>query len=107
TSATFSVVLKSQPLGPVSIALSSNPAAESTLSPTALSFTTANWKTAQTVTVTGADDGTVGTSTPYSVVTAAAVSALDSGYNGFNAADVACTNTTPAAPPPPPPPPAP
>jgi hypothetical protein len=100
TTATFSVVLKSQPLGPVSIALTSDTPTEGTVAPAALSFTVANWNTAQTVTVTGVDDGTTGMMTPYKIVSAAAVSALDASYNGLNALDVACVNTTPVAPPP-------
>jgi hypothetical protein len=96
TTATFTVVLKSQPLGPVSIALSSDTPTEGKATPATLSFTAMNWNTAQTVTVTGVDDGTMSMMTPYKIVTAAAVSAMDSNYNGFNAADVACVNTTPA-----------
>ena len=101
TSVTFTVVLKSQPLGPVSIALSSDVPTVGKVAPGSLSFTTMNWNTAQTVTVTGVDDGSMGTMTPYKIVTAAAVSALDANYNGLNAADVACTNATPPPPPPP------
>jgi Calx-beta domain len=101
TSATFNVVLKSQPLGPVSIALSSDTPTEGKPTPATLSFTAMNWNVGQMVTVTGQDDGTTGTMTPYKIVTAAAVSAMDAAYNGLNAADVACINTTPAAPPPP------
>ncbi|HET7540672.1 MAG TPA: Calx-beta domain-containing protein [Polyangiaceae bacterium] len=98
TSEMFTVVLKSQPLGPVSIALSSDNTNEGKVTPATLSFTAANWNNAQTVTVTGVDDGTTDTMTTYKIVTAAAVSAMDSNYNGFNADDVACVNTTPPAP---------
>jgi hypothetical protein len=104
TTATFTVVLKSQPLGPVSIALSSDAPTAGSVAPATLSFTASTWNTAQTVTVTGVDDGSMGMMTPYKIVTAAAVSAMDANYNGFNAADVACVNTTPTPPPPPPPP---
>jgi hypothetical protein len=86
----------------VSVALSSDTPTEGKVAPAALSFTTGNWNVPVTVTVTGVDDGSMGMMTPYKIVTAAAVSAMDSSYNGFNAADVACVNTT-AAPPPPPP----
>jgi len=96
TTATFSIVLKSQPLGPVSIALSSDTPTEGAVAPALVSFTAMNWNVAQQVTVTGADDGTMGMMTPYKIVTAAAVSAMDSAYNGLNGADVACVNTTPA-----------
>lgn len=98
TTATFNVSLKSQPLGPVSIALSSDTPTEGKVSPATLSFTATNWSVGQQVTVTGQDDGTTDTMTPYKIVTAAAVSAMDPAYNGLNAADVACTNTTPPPP---------
>jgi len=100
TTATFTVVLKSQPLGAVSVALSSDTPTEGKVSPASLSFTATTWNVAQTVTVTGVDDGTMGMMTPYKIVTAAAMSTADAAYNGFNAADVACINTTPASPPP-------
>ena len=102
TTATFTVVLKSQPLGPVSVALSSDTPTEGKVSPSTLSFTASTWNVAQQVTVTGQDDGTTSTMTSYKIVTAAAVSTADAGYNGFNASDVACVNTTPAPPDPPP-----
>ena len=95
--ATFSVVLKSQPLGPVSISLSSDPAMVATLAPATLSFTASNWNVAQQVTVTGVGDGTAGP-TPYKILTAAAVSATDPNYNGLNAGDVDCVHTTPPEP---------
>jgi len=98
TTATFSVVLKSQPLGPVTIALSSDTETEGKVSPAMLSFTPTTWNKSQMVTVTGQDDLTMGMMTPYKIVTAPAVSAMDSMYNGLNAADVACINTTPAPP---------
>lgn len=59
---TFTVVLNSQPTQTVNISsiTSSNPS-EITVSPASLSFTTANWNTPQTVTITsvldGVDDG--------------------------------------------------
>ncbi|HKO48599.1 MAG TPA: Calx-beta domain-containing protein [Polyangiaceae bacterium] len=99
TTATFTVALRSQPLGPVSIALSSDNPMQGTVPSVPLSFTTANWSAAQIVTVTGVDDATMGMMTPYKIVTAPAVSALDPNYNGFNAADVSCVNTTAVAPP--------
>ena len=96
TAATFKIVLMSQPIAAVSIAVASNMPTVGKATPASLSFTTANWNTPQTVTVTGLDDGSVDTMTPYSVVTAAAVS-TDPNYNGVNTLDVACVNTTPPA----------
>ena len=54
--ATFTVVLASEPTANVTVGLSSSDTTEGTVSPASLTFTTANWNTAQTVTVTGVDD---------------------------------------------------
>src|SRR5262249_25403881 len=54
--ATFTVVLESQPTADVTINLSSSDTTEGTPSTTSLTFTSANWNIAQTVTVTGVDD---------------------------------------------------
>lgn len=89
--ATFTVVLDSQPTADVTIGLSSSDTTEGTVAPSSLTFTNANWNTPQTVTVTGVDDAQVDGSIVYSIVTAAAVSA-DGAYNGFDASDVAVTN---------------
>ncbi len=61
--ATFTVALRTQPTAAVTVSVSSRDAGEGTASPPSLIFTTGGWSTAQTVTVTGAndsiDDGTV------------------------------------------------
>ena len=57
--ATFTVVLNTQPTADVTIALSSSDTTEGTVSPASLIFTTANWNVAQTVTVTGVNDAVV------------------------------------------------
>ena len=57
--ATFTVVLNTKPSADVTIALSSSNTAEGTVSPVSLIFTTLNWDTAQTVTVTGVNDQAV------------------------------------------------
>ena len=89
--ATFTVVLATQPTADVTIALSSSDATEGTVLPASLTFTTANWNLAQTVTVTGVDDTLDDGDVAYSIVTAPATSA-DVIYNNVNAADVAVTN---------------
>jgi hypothetical protein len=92
STATFTVVLNSQPTADVTVGLSSSNTAEGTVGPASLTFTSGNWNVAQTVTVTGVndfvDDGNVG----YTILTAAASSA-DGNYNGLNASDVSVTNT--------------
>ena len=95
---TFSVVLDSQPTADVSIGISSNDASEGTASPPSLTFTPANWDTAQTVTVTGIDDADTDGDVAYSVVTAAADSG-DPNYDTRNAVDVAVTNEDDETPP--------
>ena len=53
---TFTVALATQPTATVTVDVTSTDTAEATVSPPSLEFTTANWATAQTVTVTGAQD---------------------------------------------------
>ncbi len=57
---TVRVVLDSQPTADVTIAVSSSDTSEGTVSPASLTFTSANWNTVQTITVTGVDDETDG-----------------------------------------------
>ncbi len=89
--ATFTVVLNDSPASDVTIGISSGTPAEGTVSPASLTFTSANWSTAQTVIVTGADDALIDGNVVYTIVTAAATSG-DSRYNGRNADDVSVTN---------------
>ena len=90
--ATFTVVLNTQPTTTVTIDLSSDDTSEGTVSPASLTFTTGNWSIAQTVTVTGVDDNIDDGNQSYTIVTAAATSS-DQSYSGLNATDVSVTNT--------------
>ena len=54
--ATYTVVLDSQPTGTVTVNLESEDTDVATVAPARLTFTTGNWSTAQTVTVTGVAD---------------------------------------------------
>ena len=56
---TFTVVLDAQPTANVTVALTGDDDSEHALSASSLTFTADNWDTAQTVTVTGADDSLV------------------------------------------------
>jgi hypothetical protein len=56
TTNTFRVVLAAQPTGNVTVAITGLDTTEGSLSASSLTFTTTNWNTAQTVTVTGLDD---------------------------------------------------
>ncbi|MDA3961456.1 MAG: hypothetical protein PF961_11750, partial [Planctomycetota bacterium] len=57
TTASFSVRLASQPADNVTVTLSSNKPTEATVAPSPLTFTASDWQIAQSVTVTGQDDG--------------------------------------------------
>jgi hypothetical protein len=89
--ATFTVVLTQQPTANVTVGLSSSDTTEGTVGPASLTFTSANWNTPQTVTITGANDAQADGNVGYMIVTAAAVSS-DPNYSGKNAADVSVTN---------------
>jgi hypothetical protein len=89
--ATFDVVLESQPAANVTIPLSSSDLGEGTVTPASLTFTPANWNAPQSVTVTGVDDLVADGNQPYTIVLAPAASA-DPGYNLLDPADVAVAN---------------
>ena len=93
TSAIFDVVLASQPLGVVSIALVTDSPLEGAAAPSPLTFSATTWNVAQPVTITGLDDGSTGMMTPYTIVTTAS-STADSTYNAISVADLTCINTT-------------
>ena len=88
---TFSVVLDSAPTADVTIPVSSSDETEGAVNVASLTFTSSNWSTPQTVTVTGQNDFIDDGNIAYSVVLGAAISS-DSLYNGKNAADVSLTN---------------
>ena len=90
--ATFTVVLNSQPTADVTIGLSSNDTTEGTAGPSSLTFTNANWNIPQTATITGANDALDDGDIAYAIVTAPATSA-DGNYNTLNASDVSVINT--------------
>jgi hypothetical protein len=89
--ATFSVVLQSQPLADVVIPIASNDAGEGTAAPAQLTFTSANWNAPQTITVTGNDDVIADGDQVYRIVLSAVASG-DGAYNGIDPADVTVTN---------------
>ncbi|MFM6401336.1 MAG: cadherin-like domain-containing protein, partial [Planktothrix sp.] len=90
--ATFTVQLNSQPTADVTIPVVSSNTAEGTVAPASLTFTSANWDTAQTVTVTGVADNTVDGAQAYTIQLQPATSA-DTNYSGQDATDVSVTNT--------------
>lgn len=90
--ATFAMHLATQPSSSVSIALSSDNTAEGTVSPSSVTFTTANWNIDRTVTVHGVDDAAADGAQTFHIITAAAVS-TDTVYAGLNPSDVTVTNS--------------
>ena len=90
--ATFTVVLHTQPAADVTMGLSSSNLTEGSVSPPFLTFSPGDALTPQTVTVTGVDDTTADGAVAYSIRTEAVVSS-DPGYGGLDAADVQVTNT--------------
>jgi hypothetical protein len=90
--ATFSVVLTSEPTAVVTIPVSSNRTDEATVSSASLSFTATDWNVPQTVTVTGVDDRRQDGDVAFTIVLGAAVS-TDAHYAGLDPADVTGENT--------------
>lgn len=89
--AMFTVVLDAQPTADVTIALSSSDLTEGSVAPASLTFTPANWFTAQPATVTGVSDGVLDGDTGYTILTTA--TSTDTGYNGIAVADVSVSNS--------------
>lgn len=96
-SASFQIVLNAQPVANVSVALSTSDATEGTVSVASLIFTSANWNTPQTVSVTGVDDAMFDGNILYTIVTGATVSS-SAEYNGLSVSDVSVSNTDNDAP---------
>ena len=90
-SASFTIVLSSQPTGTVFINLSSSDTTEGAPSTSRVVFSTSNWNAPQTVTVRPVDEFEADGDQPYTIITAPATS-TDASYNGLNAADVQLTN---------------
>jgi hypothetical protein len=87
----FTVRLTSQPTANVTLHLDSSDSTEGTVSATALTFTTGNWNTTQTVTVTGVNDILQDGNQEYSVTFAATTSA-DPLYAAIKPVDLVLTN---------------
>jgi hypothetical protein len=91
--ASFTVVLNTQPLANVMIGISSSNTAEGTVSPSSLTFSPAGpagWNIAQTVTVTGVDDLANDGDVAFTIVTSPATG--DPAYVGLDAANVSVVN---------------
>jgi hypothetical protein len=67
--ATFTVKLNTAPTADVIVGVLSNDLTEGTAAPASLTFTTVNWGTPQTVTVTGVNDDVADGNVAYSIIT--------------------------------------
>ena len=83
----YGVVLDTPPSGPVTIATSNSDSGAVSLSPASLTFTTANWDTPRTVSVTAVDDSDTNSET-------VTVSHSVSGYGSVTAADAVTISVT-------------
>ena len=95
-SAPYTVELESEPTANVTVTVTVPTGTDVTTSPTALTFTAANWETAQTVTVTAAEDMDAVADPPVTITHA--VAGGDYGANSVTAEDVVVTvveNDTP------------
>jgi hypothetical protein len=81
TTASFTVALQSPPAANVTISFTSGDNTEGTVSPASQTFTSANWSTPQTFTLTGVND-TLNDGTISFLLTGTA-SSSDAGYNGM------------------------
>lgn len=91
TTAQFSVRLETEPTANVTYTFDSNNHNQGTVAPMSLTFTTANWKMPQVVTVTGVDDNIVEGDITYQIVAQPATSG-DMNYNGVTAPTVTVVN---------------
>ena len=89
--ANFSVVLDLAPTNDVTINMSSSNPAEGLVSPTSLTFNSANWNVPQVVTITGQDDLVTDGPVAYTIVLSPAVS-TDVNYNGLDPVDISVVN---------------
>lgn len=90
TTASFEVVLNTQPSANVTIALDSSDLTEGVADQISLTFTPADWNVPQTVVVTGVDDVESDGDVGYTISTAA--TSLDLDYDGIAVEDVLLTN---------------
>ena len=89
STATVAVTLATEPTGDVVMDVASSNTAQGTVSPAMLTFTSTNWNTAQTVTLTGVDDnpGAADGSQTYTVsLTVNQMSTADAVYDALSSA---------------------
>ena len=87
SSGTYTVTLNTLPSGPVTISPSSSDSDALSVSPATLTFTTANWNTPQTVTLTGVNDSN-------GISETVTISHSVSGYGSISIGDVVTISVT-------------
>ena len=103
--ATYTVILNTPPTANVmiTVTVAGAPVTAATVSPASLTFTTANWNTAQTVTVTGVNDSVDNPNNRRTVTVTHTAASADAGYNSVSVDSVTVTvtddDTQPAVPP--------
>jgi hypothetical protein len=102
--AQLTVSLSTAPFGVITMSLTSSNTAEVTVSPSSITFTAANWNSAQPITLTGVDDALLDFNQPWTVVTGnlSATDPRDAIYNNMVVPDIFGVNvddeTIPPAP---------
>ncbi|MBI5508173.1 MAG: Ig-like domain-containing protein [Deltaproteobacteria bacterium] len=89
--ATFTIVLATQPSADVTVFFDSDTPSEGTVSSTSLTFTTSDWASVRTVTMTGVNDSIDDGNQTYNIVFTPTASA-DSAYDTLTPAGVLVTN---------------
>ena len=87
---TFTVILNSQPVTPVTVTVGSLDATECLIRPTSLIFDNTNWNIAQIVTITGQDDLIADGDRAYTITLTP--TSTDSNYNSLASIDLSLTN---------------
>ena len=88
TGGSYTVVLDSEPTATVTVTVAGHAGTDVTRTPGTLTFTTSNWDTAQTVTVTAGDDADT---TDDSVTLTHSAASTDTGYSGIAIDEVEVT----------------
>lgn len=88
----FTIVLTTAPTHDVTIPIASNDTGEGIVDKASVTFTTGNWDTPQTVTITGVDDDLADGDVTFSIILGA-ITSTDPAYDGIDPGDVSVTNT--------------
>ncbi len=85
------ISLTAEPTADVTVTFNSSDASEALVAPTGLVFTTVNWSTEQTITLTGQDDALIDGDQNYQV--SITISSADASYDGLAIPAIDATNT--------------